>query len=163
MYWFEARLALHGDFTFSFPCGLPPAKTPKAPQCRTNKEVAQKHTGTFLPALNKVLHHNEARFKALLRSFVYQLKQAMRAGRRVHTVAAICEHGKHRSVAVMTMLDMMLRMLGATTTVEHLSKPRWGKRNCGWRDCEICDIHKHTEMRGALALAATPWLQQLLQ
>ena len=127
-----------------------------------NKEVAQKHTGTFLPALHKVLHQNEARFKALLRSFVYQLKAAMGAGRRVHTVAAICQHGKHRSVAVITLLDEMLRMLGATTNVEHLSKPRWGRSYCGWRDCGLCDIHKHTEERRALALAAEPWLRQML-
>ena len=163
MHWFEARLALNGDFTCSFPCGLPPAKTPKAPQCRTNKEVAQKHTGTFLPALKRVLHQNEARFKALLQSFVYQLKLQMRAGRRVHTVAAICEHGKHRSVAVITLLEEMLRVLGATTNVEHLSKDRWSRRNCGWRDCGRCDIHQHLEERSALALAATPWLRQMLQ
>ena len=140
-----------------------PAKTAKAPYCRTSQEVKAKHTGTFLPALERLINDNEARFKAVLRSLVGQLKPAITAGKKVHTVAAICEHGKHRSVAVATLLDMMLRALGGRAKVEHLSKANWDRTRCGWIDCDFCDCSQHREEREAVANRALPWLVQLLQ
>ena len=105
---------------------------------------------------------NEARMKGLLRAFVAQLQRRMAANKRTHTVAAVCQHGKHRSVAFVTLLSMLLRMLGADVEVEHLSKWGWGKRTCGWVDCAMCDCRQNGEDREAVGRRALPWLIELL-
>ena len=122
-----------------------------------------KHTGTNLGAQQRLVHENTERVKALFRSFVYQLKQRRRSGRhRIHTLAVFCEHGKHRSVAFSELLKNLLVEMGGAAEIEHISKHHWSRKGCGWDDCDLRDISKHTAERRALNRTALPWLQELL-
>ena len=73
-----------------------------------------------------------------------------------------CDNGKHRSVALATLLVLLLQMLGACAEVDHLSKPKWGKKTCGWKDCHDCDMKNLQEARKVLARTALPWLREAL-
>jgi hypothetical protein len=120
-----------------------------------------KHTGTNLGAQTRLVRDNETRVKALFRSFSEQWKNRCR-DHNIHTAAAVCEHGKHRSVAVQCLMASILRELGAVVDTEHLSKPNWSQTGCGVVDCEQCDVSKNLQQRKELTRTALPWLRDLL-
>jgi len=126
-----------------------------------SKQEQWKHTGTHIRAMQRLVHENSERVQATLKNFAFQFGR-QKTRRRVHTVGVYCDHGKHRSVAMATLLVMLLEMLGACAEPDHLSKPNWGRRTCGWKDCEDCDLKNHQEARKQLARTALPWLREAL-
>ena len=69
------------------------------------------------------------------------------------TIGIFCKEGKHRSVAVATLLQMFAN---CPVAVRHVS-PCWtepGPRKfCGYVDCPTCNKHKPTEMAALYKLA----------
>ena len=53
-------------------------------------------------------------------------------------IACVCNRGKHRSVAFMHLLKMVLDCLGVRVSTQHLSENVTGQRHAGWRNC-WCD------------------------
>ena len=71
-----------------------------------------------------------------------------------------CKWGKHRSVALATLLDCVLRHAGHNTVVEHLCQTKWSAFGCGTRwTCQECDLnHQSRDRYWAESEAWSVWL-----
>jgi hypothetical protein len=75
-------------------------------------------------------------------------------------VVCMCNYGKHRSVAMATMLYLLLRQLQFPVHEPiHLNRADfWSKSGCGWVNCEACDS-LHSEVKERLVSTLQHWWQ----
>jgi len=81
----------------------------------------------------------------------------------VVTIAFFCHWGKHRSVALAHLFAAAWGMLGGQATLEHLSKDKWGRRGCGWKDCDECNPASRKEQREQLTRIFADWIHGIAE
>ncbi len=123
-------------------CGWNPALSLCALDFHDPAATADKsHVGTNARIIHSILRH-EDRLDAVLTSvqdFLEQLSpEEARSRDAAPVLATWCKSGRHRSVALATILQHCLEACGATVELVHLMEWYWRHPQCGMcRECRI--------------------------
>ena len=122
----------------------------------------EKHIGTNGRALRAMLEDAESRryVEAAFAKVKAYLRPRQEDGITEFLILIWCKWGKHRSVALATLLDCVLRHAGHNTVVEHLCQTKWSSFGCGTKwTCQECDLeHLSRDRYWAESEAWSVWL-----
>ena len=120
----------------------------------------EKHIGTNGRALRAMLEDAESRryVEAAFAKVKAYLRPRQADGFTEFLILIWCAWGKHRSVALATLLDCVLRRAGHNTVVEHLCRTKWSAFGCGTRwTCQECDLNHQSRHRYWAESEAWSW------
>lgn len=99
------------------------------------------HVGTYPEIFEKVIAH--PKLKDIIKDMYDQIGNAMRYAHQI-TIVVVCTSGRHRSVAIATLLENFFRdILCYHTFVTHLCQFDWSATTCGG-ECDHC-LHKNKD------------------
>ena len=113
------------------------------------------HIGTATRILRNVIAHDSKMVRGLFDQAAQQLIERP----ETTDIFCVCEWGKHRSVAVATLLIQALKKFSEQWKISgpvYLAQPHWGLRYCGVKRCCECDNDNDDKQR-AYRTASAWW------